>query len=219
MDLAMSANKLKRIVYSPRKVFRLHSAGLKLLLEKYGINSEQAYTLERHDERLIEAVEHETERLCGVSSLVVENIPLHQNYAIAGIGLYKELLVIGDPSESQLPESQLDHIIPHMPVSLSTADLSKSCLYDRTYGVFYVFTGAHEVVAEKLLQLHMKMSSSELQQHLKALDMTPTDFYLMNYKGCCFKSRVSSKLTIGDYDILTPIEMQYLAPLGFDKAF
>lgn len=214
----MVNKQVLQVVYSPSRKFRLNSVALKFLSQKFNLSQDEAYALQRHDERLIQAVKHSNSWMAGMSSLVIEDITTEQNdYQI--VGLYGELLVTGEQALSGFPEDQLDSLILHMPISLQTANLNKSCLYDRLFGVFYVRSGAHELVAKKLLELHLKMTSTELLAHLKLSKMTATDFYLKTRKGSCFRSSVSKRFTIGKVEELRADEIEHFGKIGFDEVF
>ncbi|WP_150115852.1 hypothetical protein [Acinetobacter sp. TGL-Y2] len=173
--------------------------------------------LERHDSRLVEATEECKKRLGGMSSLVLEEIPCGTTYHIEGE--YKEMFVLGSIFKESILHNVRDDFIIHSPVTLETADLSKPCVYERSLGVLYVFSGSHEIVISRLLQDYLKMNSAQVQSQLEKAKMTASDYYLKHFKGACFRSGSSKKITVGSVDHLTPNEYDILKKNGFDEAF
>lgn len=198
-------------------MFSQNKSLFRFMAKNFQLDHDQVMNLERHDSRLVQAVQECQERLGGMSSLVLQEIPCGAEYHIEGE--YKEMLVLGSIFTKSILNNFRDDLIRHSPVTLETADLSKPCIYERSLGVLYVFSGSHEIVISRLLQHYLKMNSAQVQCQLEKSEMTASDYYLKHFKGACFKSGASAKITIGSIDNLTPNEYDILKINGFDEAF
>ena len=139
-------------------MFSQQKSLFRFMAKNFQLDHNQVMSLERHDSRLVEAAEKCQERLGGMSSLVLQEIPCGTEYHIEGE--YKEMLVLGTICRKSILNNFRDDLIRHSPVTLETADLSKPCVYERSLGVLYVFSGSHEIVISRLLQHYLKMTSA-----------------------------------------------------------
>lgn len=206
-----------KVVYSPNTMFSQQKALFRFMANNFQLNHDQVMCLDRHDLRLVEATEKCKNRSGGMSSLFLQEIPCGSSYHIEGE--YKEMLVLGSIYKDSILQNVRDELIVHSPVTLETADLSKPCIYERSLGVLYVFSGSHEIVISRLLQHYLKMNSAQVQSQLEKAKMTASDYYLKYFKGACFRSGSSTKITVGSVDHLTLNEYDILKIYGFDEAF
>lgn len=206
-----------KIVYSPSKPFEKNTALFRMLKAKFNLDKGEALLLNRNDPRLLIAAENLLERSGGMSFLVIKEIDPSVPFQI--VGHFKELLVTGIPAKSSIETQDLDQVLQHYPVTLESADLTRPCIYSRDLGVLYVHSGAHHEVMMRLLECHLKMSSSELKTHLKSINMQVGEFFLTKIKGACFRSGASKRFTIADAANLNPVEYELISPFGFDEIY
>lgn len=206
-----------KIVYSPNVMFSQQKPLFRFMAKHYGMGHDEVMDLDRHDPRLIEATQICQQRSGGMSSLVLQEIPCGSTYHIEGE--YKEMLVLGSVFKESILQGVRDSLITHAPVTLESADLNKPCVYERTLGLLYVYSGSHEIVICRLLQDYLKMDSGQVKSHLEQAKMTASDYFLKHLKGAFFRSGASKKIIVGSVDHLTPKEYDVLKHIGFDEVF
>lgn len=94
------------------------------------------------------------------------------------------------------------------PVSLGKADLTRSYVYARDYGVFYVDPGRHQITMALLLAWkHGLNNGIDVSDRLGlGYSAEAAEHYLQTTPGTCFKSSVSTTAETWSIDHLTPLE-------------
>ncbi len=99
------------------------------------------------------------------------------------------------------------------PIALNEADLKKSFVYWRRFGVFYVPMGYHQATMAFLLAVeHGCNDGIDVQDKLGLYDQPATaDYWMENTPGAAFLSSVSSdgKILVGKASKLTTNERYY----------
>lgn len=98
------------------------------------------------------------------------------------------------------------------PVPLHEADLTKSFVYDRRWGVFYVPFGHHQLAMATLLAFHhgyTKALVAAKELGLKG-SAEAADRWLEATPGAAFRSSVGKNVQVGPKGNLTPIELRWL---------
>lgn len=107
------------------------------------------------------------------------------------------------------------------PVPLHRADLTRSFIYDRTWGVFYCGGGSHPTALALLLAFHMGSlepvdTAEELGVEYSA---GAADYLLKNYPGTCYHSTVDAKIIAGRRGSLNPMELRLLAYYDYEVRY
>lgn len=103
-----------------------------------------------------------------------------------------------------------------LPVPLAKADLTRTFIYDRAWGVFFCPLGTHQAgMALLLAWQHGLNRGLEVAERL-GLDGTSgaADHWLENTPGAVFRSFVSEHLLVGKLSGLTPIERRVFGAAG-----
>ncbi|HFG7030406.1 TPA: hypothetical protein ACGIK9_002891 [Acinetobacter baumannii] len=122
-----------------------------------------------------------------LSTLVVIDVG-EKPYYISTRANGKELIIVGTiVKDHPLSQLQLEALNLPKPVTLESADLSLSCVYDRSFGVFYVPVNEQELVIVTLLLLHFNKTASEMQKYIYIEsdedNISLINFYLSKIKG------------------------------------
>lgn len=110
-----------------------------------------------------------------------------------------------------------------MPKPLAEADLTKSWVYDREYGVFPVAGGYHQQVMAMLYAWHKGFSRTyDLQIHLEETEggrrketSYLADKFIEEIPGTAFKSSVGKKVNAGARGSLTVIEKRFFGDITY----
>jgi len=100
-----------------------------------------------------------------------------------------------------------------LPVPLAKADLTKSFIYDRQWGLFYVPFGRHQSAAATLLAFHRGVDRFyEIGLQVDNL----ADTYYETIPGTAFKSSVGTRLVkTWSPQSLTAVEKRILGPVQY----
>lgn len=95
-----------------------------------------------------------------------------------------------------------------LPVPILEADLSKPFVYDRSYGVFYVPSGSHQIAMSLLLAWNMNEKNGvRIAERLGVPYSHGTaDYYLENVEGTAFLSSVGKSVIAGKKNNLNETE-------------
>ena len=104
------------------------------------------------------------------------------------------------------------------PISLEDGNLTKSFLYDRKFGFFYVSGGNHQLAMALFFSWHKgflnphELYESEEYKEIKSTGIgrfeALADKYIDEIKGTCFKSSVSRYIIGGKIENFNKYEME-----------
>lgn len=104
-----------------------------------------------------------------------------------------------------------------LPEPLEVANLSKSFVYDRKFGVFQVPSGSHQAAMSLLLSWHHGLNNGvKVAEHLKLKYSDQTaDYYLLNISGTAFLSSVGKSVYAGKINNLNEKEKDYFSNIKY----
>ena len=101
------------------------------------------------------------------------------------------------------------------PVPLHTADLYRPFVYHRSFGVFYVDFGRHQLAMTTLLAWqHGMVKGSDIADKLKLKYFDESaDYWLQYTKGSAFKSSVGRSIYAGKRENINVYERRYFTKI------
>lgn len=109
------------------------------------------------------------------------------------------------------------------PVPIDEADLSRSFVYDRRYGVFYVTFGRHHFAMALLLvwdlgvynYLHIDYEKLGISEFRSDDIYEYSDYFLSKTKGTCYKSSQAKSIKAGQRGNLNERESDYFVMVDY----
>jgi len=102
------------------------------------------------------------------------------------------------------------------PHELVSHAVTKSFVYDREYGLFYVSFGHHSIAMANILAWHegfdnaaQAYQSESLKEKMNCSRMDSqkmAEYWIENYAGAAFRSSVARKIVVNDFNCLNEAE-------------
>ncbi|MEQ1312190.1 MULTISPECIES: hypothetical protein [Acinetobacter] len=104
-----------------------------------------------------------------------------------------------------------------LPSSIDQADLSKPFVYDRSYGVFFVPSGSHQVAMSLLLAWKNQEKNGVRVAEKLGLSYSDgtADYYLEHIQGTAFLSSVGKRICAGKKSNLNELEKEYFGIINY----
>lgn len=103
------------------------------------------------------------------------------------------------------------------PVPIDQADLNKPFIYDRSYGVFSVASGSHQIAMSLLLAWKNQEKNGVRVAEKLGLSYShgTADYYLQHIQGTAFLSSVGKRICAGKKSNLNELEKEYFGIINY----